>query len=103
MYTGYNNTKITRNYQSLFNLTYISYNHTYFDGENVKWEMITPWSENVQLQGSDGFSIPPNLNEEDTPPVYISSIARFANVKYKKTVTKYEMELREMCIHPKAL
>jgi hypothetical protein len=61
MFTGCNDTKITRNYQSLFNKTYISYNHTYFDGKNIKSEMVTPWVENVTLEGSDGFSIPPNL------------------------------------------
>lgn len=48
--------------------------------------MKSPWAEDVQLQGSDGFSVPPNIDQSDTPPVYISSIARFANVKFKKTL-----------------
>lgn len=32
MFTGANDTKLTRLYQSLFNKTYISYNRTYYDG-----------------------------------------------------------------------
>lgn len=60
--------------------------------------MVSPWAEEVPLQGSDGFSVPPNLNEKDTPPVYISSIARFANIKTKKTLRKFDMELRDMRI-----
>lgn len=61
--------------------------------------MVTPWAEDVSLQGSDGFSIPPNLQQSDTPPVYISSIARFASVKYKQQIRKYDMVLRDMRIH----
>jgi hypothetical protein len=53
--------------------------------------MVTPWAEEVPLQGSDGFSVPPNLDQDVNPPVYISSIARFANVTYRKSLNKYDM------------
>jgi hypothetical protein len=37
------------------------------------------------------FSVPPNGAQDDTPPVYISSIARFANVAYRKSLKKFDM------------
>jgi len=33
MYTGANDTKATRNYRSLFNKTFITFNYSYYDGE----------------------------------------------------------------------
>lgn len=91
MYTGYGDVMQTRQFISLYYKTYISVNSTYYDGENVHWEMVSPWAENVQLEGSDGFSVPPGLAEEDTPPIYISSLARFANVSMNKTLRKFDM------------
>lgn len=49
MFTGANDTKLTRLYHSLFNKTFITFNKTYFDGSKVGWEMTTPWAENVEL------------------------------------------------------
>jgi len=44
MYTGKDDQKKTRLYASLFNKTYISVNSTYFDGKNVRWDMVSPWA-----------------------------------------------------------
>jgi hypothetical protein len=91
MYTGAGDTHKTRQYVSLYEKSFIAVNSTYYDGKNVHWHMVSPWATNVQLQGSDGFSVPPNGAQDDTPPVYISSIARFANVAYRKSLKKFDM------------
>ena len=44
MYTGKDDQKKTRLYASLFNKTYIAVNSTYFDGKNVRWDMVSPWA-----------------------------------------------------------
>ena len=44
MYTGKGDTKQTRLYYSLYNKTYISVNQTYYDGKDVKWDMVSPWA-----------------------------------------------------------
>jgi hypothetical protein len=35
--------------------------------------------------------------------VYISSIARFAGITYRKSLTKFDMQLRDLRINEKAL
>ena len=104
MNTGILEPKKYRQFDSLFNKTFISVNQTYYTGEEVKWEMASPWAEEVTIQGTDGFAVPPNLDKNEKPVVYISSIARFANVTArKKNIEKYGLELYDMRIDKSAL
>lgn len=96
MYSGYGNVSQTRLYASIDGKDIISYNNTYYDGEEIQWEMVSPWAEDITLRGSDGFSVPPNLEEDDLPEVYIGSIARFSTITFHENLRKFDMELRDM-------
>lgn len=103
MYSGYGDPKKTRIYYSIDGKRTITYNNTFYDGEKIRWEMISPWEGDIMIKGSDGFSVPPNLESSDLPEIYIKSIARFSPIAYKKTFRKFDMELRDMRIQPKFL
>lgn len=44
MYTGYSDPMMTRVYTSNSHYPYITYNHTYFDGYDIKSEQISPYT-----------------------------------------------------------
>ena len=46
--------------------------------------MVSPWAEDVTIEGTDGFAVPPNMGKSGKPTIYISSIARIANVTARK-------------------
>ena len=62
MWTGFNHdVKYTRNYHEVYHKPYITYNHTFFNGRDIIVEFISPWAENVVMQGSDGFQNPSGM------------------------------------------
>lgn len=90
MNTGMVDPKVYRQFNSLFNKSFITFNQSYYDGEEVKWDLVSPWAEVVPIQGTDGFAVPPSTKKDDKPVVFISNIARFASVKSQElTIEKF--------------
>ncbi len=57
----------------------------YFDGHNITWNFRNPWKVPVHLNGSDGLSIHPGINEEEQPWTYVDDIYRTAVFELNST------------------
>ncbi|KAL4503018.1 hypothetical protein ABPG72_014247 [Tetrahymena utriculariae] len=76
MYTGKGNIDNTRQYYSLNGSQYSNYYYTWFDGEEVRNVLASPWEENVTIQGSDSVQNPPNLDQDSKINVFVTTFYR---------------------------
>ncbi|EAS04570.2 CD36 family protein (macronuclear) [Tetrahymena thermophila SB210] len=76
MYTGKGNIDNTRQYYSLNGSQYVNYYYTWFDGEEVRDVLASPWEENVLIQGSDSVQNPPNLDQDSKINVFVTTFYR---------------------------
>ena len=76
MYTGYSDYDLTRVYKSSMNKSYISYNHTYYDGYRVISEQTSPYPLKDQLYGTDAIQNRPMCPSSDSQYIFIDTLYR---------------------------
>ena len=93
MYTGYSDPYLTRNYISNVGSQYITFNHTYWDGYEIKSEMANPYKEKVYLKGTDSVQNKPLSTKQDIQYIYVDNLYRIGSLAYEDTIEMYGFEL----------
>lgn len=83
VFTGYTDLSLTRQYNSINGLPYISYNKSWFDGQEIKSEFVSPYKEEVRVKGSDAIQNPPGLDSSSSIYCLINNIYRTAQLDFK--------------------
>lgn len=89
MYTGINESSLTRNFITINQEPFITYNHIYFNGNETVSEFISPWAANITLQGTDGVINSPGLQTSDNVNIYISDLNFQSALTYSGNTEDY--------------
>lgn len=74
LYTGGDDPEKVKVYKECQHLPYITYNHTYFDGMDVKQDWVSPWKDNIPLAGTDSSLNQPNLRTGQNFTLFVSDM-----------------------------
>ncbi len=75
MYTGTNQSKITRNIRQFYQSNEIKIPFQYFNGNETVSTYNNPWPENIELRGSDGSVNIPGLTKNDKVPLAMTDFS----------------------------
>ena len=104
MYTGTNDSTLTRKIITYFNESIITFPDAYFDGSDVIPVNTNPWRENISFVGTDGAVNHPGLSTSDVVDLYISDINFQTQLSYSQvTDVKNGLDTYRYTLVPKAL
>lgn len=104
MYTGTNDSSLTRHFISINDLSFINYNHVYFNGNETVSEFISPWAGNITLEGTDGVINTPGLDTSDNVTIYISDLNFQSSLTYSGNTQDYSnLQSYRYILPPQAL
>jgi len=89
MYTGVNNTQLTRNVRQLYGLDTITFPSAHFNGNETVSDFLNPWNEPIPIKGSDGSINIPGLESNQTVPLYIMDLSFQTELVYSGNNTYY--------------
>lgn len=65
MFTGKNDSSITRFYASINGKNTITMNYSYWNGDKVVDAIQSPWAIDDKFIGTDSFQVPPGIDVRD--------------------------------------
>lgn len=86
MYTGKNDSSLTRFYASINGKNTINYNYSYWNGDEVINSTMSPWAEEDHFVGTDAFQVPPGVKADDpnvNMSIFITTLYRYGNAAFK--------------------
>ncbi|EGR32021.1 hypothetical protein IMG5_098570 [Ichthyophthirius multifiliis] len=89
MYTGKENIKQVRQYYQINQFPYVTINKQIFDGFQVSNQLVSPWDENIQIQGTDAGANEPDLDEDSNLNIFINTLyqgGQLYNYDYNNTL-----------------
>ena len=89
MYSGVNETQITRNIRQLYGSNEITFPIAYFNGNETVSDFTSPWPENIPIKGSDASINIPGLEEGQNVPIYVMDISFQTELMYSGNTSSY--------------
>jgi len=83
MYTGANNSDLTRFYYQVYGTNIIVMNQSTFNGNEVVQYFASPWAEDIPIQGTDSFINKPGLTTDYEIPIFINSLYYQQNLTFQ--------------------
>lgn len=94
MFTGKNDTSLTRFYSSINGQNTITLNYSYWNGKEVVKALRSPWAEEDHFIGTDAVMCSPGIKVGDPNmnlSIYITDLYRYGSAKYNQTVERFGM------------
>lgn len=89
MFTGKNDSSLTRFYAYINGKTTTTVNYSYWDGNQVVNSTKSPWAVEDHFIGTDAFQVSPGVDTSDpnaNMSIFITSLYRYGNAVYNKTI-----------------
>jgi len=82
MYTGVNDSAITRNIRSYLGYSEIKYPAAYYNGNESVSTYLNPWKEDISIKGSDGNVNIPGLKPSQNVSLFVTDLGFQTNLTY---------------------
>lgn len=76
VFSGESDISNVRVYNTIFNLSYITFNDTDFNGNESYVKYTNPWQEEVAFNGTDSFGNAPGLTQNSKLKIYVGDLSR---------------------------
>ena len=101
MFTGKNDSSITRFYATINGKNTITYNYSYWNGFEVVDDIKSPWAKDDHFIGTDAFQVAPGINNADpNMSIFINTLYRYGNAYLNDTINRFDFDIVRAKIPP---
>lgn len=103
MFTGKNDSSVTRFYAKLNGKNTITMNYSYWNGDDVVSSIKSPWAIDDHFIGTDAFQVSPGIDVNDpntNMSIFINTLYRYGNAVYNDSINRFDFDIVRAKIPP---